>query len=272
MLLTVDIGNSSIVLGALGEAVAPIASWRLPTDRQSRPEAVRQTLDQLWRQGGFSAPDFEGAALCSVVEPLTEQWTGILAELLDREPLVLHQGMELGLTLDVKNPDQVGMDRLVGAAALRERTKGAGVVVDFGTATTFNVVDEAGRFRGGAIAPGLVTAVESLEVSAPALVRLAEVFGELSSGSDEVEMSLPLSAIGRDTDEALRSGIILGYSDLVAGLLGRIRRELGSPMTVIATGGLGHIVSPLTDSIDQYDPWLTLAGIRSVYRLNAGRV
>lgn len=271
MLLTIDIGNSSIVLGAFGEDDAPIACWRMPTDRQSRPEAVRQSLAQLWRQRGFSAPDFEGAALCSVVAPLTEQWTGILAEMLDREPLVLHQGMELGLTLDVRNPDQVGMDRLVGAAALRERTKGAGVVVDFGTATTFNVVDEEGRFRGGAIAPGLATAAESLRVRAPGLARLAGVFGEISSAVDEVEPKPPPAAIGRDTDEALRSGIILGYSELVEGLLARIRQELDSPITVIATGGLGHVVSPLTDSIDWYDPWLTLAGIRSVYRLNAGK-
>ncbi len=272
MLLTVDMGNSSIVLGVFGDDVAPIASWRLPTDRQSRPEAVRQSLFQLWREEGLGAHDFEGAALCSVVAPLTEQWNGILGEMLDCEPLVLHQGMELGLTLNVRNPDQVGMDRLADAAAVRERTTGAAVAVDFGTATTFNVVDEKGRFRGGAIAPGLVTAAESLKVSAPALGKLAGIFGELSMASDEAGMKLPLSAIGRDTDEALRSGIILGYSEMVEGLLARIRDELNSPITVIATGGLGHIVTPLTDSIDQYDPWLTLVGIRSVYRLNAGRV
>ena len=271
MLLTVDIGNSSIVLGVFGDADAPIASWRLPTDRQSRPETIRQSLYQIWRRSGLSAQDLEGVALCRVVAPLTDLWEGMLGEMLDREPLVLHQRMELGLTLDVRNPDQVGMDRLVGAAALRERVTGAAVAVDFGTATTFNVVDEDGRFRGGAIAPGLVTAAESLKVSAPALDKLTGVFGELSLTSNESEMKLPLSAIGGDTDEALRAGIILGYSEMVEGLLTRIRHELDSPVTVIATGGLGHIVSPLTDSIDRYDPWLTLAGIRSVYRLNAGR-
>ena len=271
MLLTIDIGNSSIVLGVFGDAVAPVASWRLPTDRQSRPETIRQSLYQIWRRSGLDAQDFEGIALCSVVAPLTDLWKGVLGEMLNGEPLVLHQGMELGLTLDVRNPDQVGMDRLANAAALRERTAGAAVAVDFGTATTFNVVDEKGQFRGGAIAPGLVTAAESLMVSAPALAKLTGVFGELSLASDEAEMDLPLSAIGRDTDEALRAGIILGYSEMVEGLLTRIRGELDSPIAVIATGGLGHIIAPLTDWIDQYDPWLTLAGIRSVYRLNAGR-
>ena len=268
MLLTIDIGNSSVFLGGFGEADALIASWRLPTDRQSRPETISRSLCQLWKQKGLRAQDFEGAALCCVVAPLTELWRGTLEEMLDFEPLVLHQRMDLGLTLDVRNPDQVGMDRLVDAAAVRARTTGAAVAVDFGTATTFNVVDEEGRFRGGAIAPGLATAAESLKVAAPGLAELSRVFGDFTPASDEVESGLPSSAIGRDTDEALRSGIILGYAGLVEGLLTRIRDELGSPVTVVSTGGLGHVISPLTSSIDHYDPWLTLAGIRAVYGLN----
>ena len=272
MLLAIDIGNSSIFLGAFGEDEAPVASWRLPTDRQSRPEAISRSLCQLWGQEGLRAQDFEGAALCCVVAPLTELWRGMLGEILDLEPLVLHQRMDLGLSLEVRNPDQVGMDRLVDAAAVRERTAGAAVAVDFGTATTFNVVDEDGRFRGGAIAPGLATAAKSLKVAAPGLAELADVFGKLSPASDEVELRPPSSAIGRDTDEALRSGIVLGYAGLVEGLLTRIRHELESPVTVVSTGGLGHVITPLTTSIETYDPWLTLSGIRTVYRLNAGRV
>ncbi|MDE0311708.1 MAG: type III pantothenate kinase, partial [Caldilineaceae bacterium] len=200
MLLTIDIGNSSVILGGFGEDDAPIASWRLPTDRQSRPETISRSLCQLWKQKGLRAQDFEGAALCCVVAPLTELWRGTLGEMLDFEPLVLHQRMDLGLTLDVRNPDQVGMDRLVDAAAVRARTTGAAVAVDFGTATTFNVVDEEGRFRGGAIAPGLATAAESLKVAAPGLAELSRVFGDFTPASDEVESGLPSSAIGRDTD------------------------------------------------------------------------
>ena len=271
MLLTIDIGNSSIVMGAFGDSDAPVACWRLETDRHSSPETLRRSLLQLWQNSGLEANDFDGAALCSVVTPLTEIWKGMLGEVLDCEPLVLHHRMELGLALDVRNPEQVGMDRLADAAAVRERSTGAAVAVDFGTATTFHVVDEAGRFLGGAIAPGLVTAAESLKASAPALAELTEVFGALGSASNEIEMIPPFSAIGRDTDEALRSGIILGYVGLVEGLLAHIGHELGSPITVIATGGVGHIITPLTSSIDHYDPWLTLAGIRTVYRLNAGR-
>lgn len=268
MLLTIDIGNSSIVLGAFGDDDAPVAAWRLPTERRSRPETVRRSLYRFWQENGFGAAEFEGAALCSVVAPLTELWRGTLEETLGREPLVLLQRMELGVVLDVRNPDQVGMDRLVDAAAVRVRITGAAVAVDFGTATTFNVVDEEGRFRGGAIAPGLATAAESLKVAAPGLAELSSVFGDFTPASDEVESGLPSSAIGRDTDEALRSGIVLGYAGLVEGLLTRIRDELGSPVTVVSTGGLGHVISPLTSSIDHYDPWLTLAGIRTVYGLN----
>ncbi len=266
MLLTIDIGNSSIVIAAFGEGDAPVASWRLRTDRQGRAEAYRRAVCQHWQQSGFGGGDFEAVALCSVVAPLTEQWSGLLAEMLDCEPLVLHPRMTLGVTLDVRSPEKVGMDRLAGAAAVWERTKGAAVAVDFGTATTFNVVDAQGRFRGGAIAPGLGTAADSLAENAPALLRLNSATEE---SSPEFELIPPSSAIGRDTNEALRSGLVLGYTGLVEGLLARIRLELETPVSVIATGGLGHIITPLTSSIDTYDPWLTLSGIRTVYRLNA---
>ncbi|MDE0630699.1 MAG: type III pantothenate kinase [Caldilineaceae bacterium] len=271
MLLAIDIGNSSVVMGAYGDSDEPLATRRLPTDRRGRPEALRQALIALWQGSGFGAQDFDESALCSVVAPQTALWRGVLADVLDHEPLVLHQGMDVGLTLEVRSPDQVGMDRLVDAAAVRARTTGAAVAVDFGTATTFNVVDAGGRFRGGAIAPGLATAAESLMERAPVLLDLAREVGDQSPASTGVALVPPSSAIGRDTDEALRSGVVLGYAGLVEGLLARIRDELDTPMTVIATGGFGNIVTPLTGAIDQYDPWLTLAGIRTVYRLNAGR-
>ena len=271
MLLTVDIGNSSIKLGAYpGLALdppavdygrcdydAPVAHWRLPTDRNRRLESYRLHLDQLWEEGGSSRISFEDAALCSVVEPLTRLWRNLLAEMLGREPFVLRHGLDLGMPLSVAHPESVGMDRLANAVAVRRRSRGAAVALDFGTATTFNVVDAQGRFRGGAIAPGLGTMAGSLTERAPTIPR--------------VELRPPASAIGEDTEEALRSGIVLGYTGLVEGLLARIGREINAPYNVIATGGLGHIIAPLTDSIDAYDPWLTLAGIRALYQRNAGK-
>ncbi len=276
MLLAIDIGNSSVVMGAYGDNYDdndddPLATWRLPTDRRDRPEALRQALFALWKESGLGAQDFDRSALCSVVAPQTALWRGVLADVLDHEPLVLHQRMDLGVILAVRNPDQVGMDRLVDAAAARERATGAAVAVDFGTATTFNVVDAGGRFRGGAVAPGLETAAAALMERAPVLLDLAGESGDQLPASTGVTLVPPSSAIGRDTDEALRSGIVLGHAGLVEGLLARIGQELDSPLTVISTGGLGGIVTPLTRAIDRYDPWLTLAGIRSVYRRNAGR-
>lgn len=230
--------------------------WRLATDRTWGRETYRRRLCQLWEGSGVGRHSFSEAALCSVIPQMTELWRALLRELLGREPLVLHQRMKLDMALVVRRPQQVGMDRLADATAIRRRATGAAVCVDFGTATTFNVVDEQGRFRGGAIAPGLGTAAEILVKQAPAL--------------PEVALTAPDSAIGCDTDEALRSGIVLGHVGLVEGLLARIRDELEAPPWVIATGGLGHVVTPLTGSIDGYDRWLTLAGIRDIYRMNAG--
>ncbi len=269
MFLAIDIGNSSVVMGAYGVNDEPVASWRLPADRRARPDALRQAIIALWQGSGLRPQDFEDSALCSVVAPLTGLWKGILPDVLDRAPLVLHQRMNLGLALEVRNPDQVGMDRLVDAAAVRERTTGAAVAVDFGTATTFNVVDAGGRFLGGAIAPGLATAAESLMDKAPALHELAGETADPSPAAAGVALVPPSSAIGRDTDEAVRSGVVLGYAGLVEGLLTHIGNELDAPVAVIATGGLGNIITPLTSAIHQYDPWLTLAGIRAVYRLNS---
>ena len=271
MLLTVDIGNSSIKLGAYpGRALdpaavdyetrendAPAASWRLPTDRNRPLESYRRQLDQLWEESGLSRISFQDAALCSVVDPLTCLWRNLLAEMLDREPLVLRHGMDLGMSLSVAHPESVGMDRLADAVAVHRRSPGAAVAVDFGTATTFNVVDAQGRFRGGAIAPGLGTMAVSLAERAPSIPR--------------VELRPPDSAIGENTEEALKSGIVLGYAGLVEGLLARIGSEINAPVNVIATGGLGHIITPLTNAIDAYDPWLTLAGIRALYYLNAAK-
>ena len=204
---------------------------------------------------GLAKAIFRTRALCSVVQPLTCLWRNLLTEMLGREPFVLHHGMDAGMPLAVAQPERVGMDRLADAVAVRQHSPGAAVAVDFGTATTFNVVDAQGRFRGGAIAPGLGTMAVSLAERAPSIPR--------------VELRPPGSAIGENTEEALKSGIVLGYAGLVEGLLARIGSELDAPVNVIATGGLGQIITPLTNAIDAYDPWLTLAGIQTLYYLNA---
>jgi type III pantothenate kinase len=181
----------------------------------------------------------------------------MLEGLLGRAPLVIRHGLKFGIEIGVARPERVGTDRIVDAVAVHQAAGGAGIAVDFGTATTFNVVNAAGVFLGGAIAPGLGTVTNALIEKASALPA--------------VELTAPPTAIGNDTVPAIQSGLVFGYVGLVEGLLARIRAELPTPARVIATGGLGHTIAPLTPAIDAYDPWLTLAGVRQVYGLNRGR-
>ncbi|MBX3051037.1 MAG: type III pantothenate kinase [Caldilineaceae bacterium] len=267
MILCIDIGNSNIVICAYpldGDGPsAPIASWRIATDRTRTGDEYRVLLRQLWQEGGFSAADFRDAAIVSVVAPLTDVWVRMLAGLLGRAPLVIRHGLHFGIEIRVARPERVGTDRIVDAVAVHQAANaagvaGAGIAVDFGTATTFNVVNGAGIFLGGAIAPGLGTVTNALIEKASALPA--------------VELTAPPTAIGNDTIPAIQSGLVFGYVGLVEGLLARIRAELPTPAKVIATGGLSPLIAPLTHAIDAYDPWLTLAGVRQVYRLNRERL
>jgi len=258
MILCIDIGNSNIVICAYPKAAggddAPIASWRLTTDRTRTADEYRLLLRQLWQESNFAAGDFQDAAIVSVVAPLTELWVQMMEYLLGRSPLIIRHGLTFGIDLAVARPDRVGTDRIVDAVAVYRAAGGAGIAVDFGTATTFNVVNAAGVFLGGAIAPGLGTVTNALIEKASALPA--------------VELTAPPTAIGNDTVPAIQSGLVYGYVGLVEGLLGRIQAELATPARVIATGGLGHLIAPLTPAIHAYDPWLTLAGVREVYRMN----
>lgn len=257
MILAIDIGNSNIVIGVYdpaGAETTPRASWRLATDRQRTEDEYRLVLRQLLDEAQISLADLDDAALCSVVAPLTEVWVKLLTDLLGRAPLVIRYGLTLGIEVAVNRPEVIGTDRLVDAVAAYGRTGGAVIVVDFGTATTFNVINGKGIFLGGAIAPGLGTVTRALIERASALPA--------------VELTAPAQAIGRDTIPAIQSGLVYGYVGLVEGLLRRLCAELNEPATVLATGGLGGVIAPLTDAIHTYDPWLTLAGIVEVYRKN----
>lgn len=262
MILSIDIGNSNIVIGVypaptVGKTEpvgAPVASWRLSTERQRTEDEYRLILRQLLDEAGFQLNVVEDAALSSVVAPLGEVWVRLLTDLLGKPPLVIRYGLDLGIEVAVERPDVIGRDRLVDAVAAYSRTQGAAIVVDFGTATTFNVINHKAVFLGGAIAPGLGTVTRALVDRASALPA--------------VELVAPPHAIGRDTIPAIQSGLVYGYVGLVEGLLCRIQAELDEPAKVFATGGLGGIIAPLTDAIDEYDPWLTLAGIVEIYRKN----
>lgn len=256
MLLAVDVGNSTTVVGTL-EGGEVRHHWRLSTHAHETADELAIELAGLLRFVGMDlGRDIDGAIVSSVVPNLTETLRQ-LGERYLREPLlVVEPGVRTGLALRVDNPREIGADRIVNAVAAYELYGGPAIVVDFGTATSFDVVDGNGQFIGGAIAPGVATSAEALVNRAARLPR--------------VETITPPSAIGRSTVTALQSGIVFGAAGQVDALVERISRELGPGVTTVATGGLAHAVLDACTSIDHHDPWLTLKGLSIVWERNTG--
>jgi type III pantothenate kinase len=252
MLLAIDIGNTNIVCGLFeGERLA--ASWRLPTDHHATADELHLKLAGLMGLAGLEAAKIDGAAVACVVPPLT----GPLIELCRRlgvfEPVVV-SAETAGIPIEYDHPQEIGADRLVNAVAAWERYRRALLVVDFGTATTFDYVTARGAYAGGIIAPGVVSAAEALFQKASRLPR-AEVF------------SRPSRVIGKDTAACLNSGLVLGFAALVDGLVERAKAEVGE-LFVVATGGLAPVVAPESRSIAAVEENLTLEGLRIIHERN----
>jgi type III pantothenate kinase len=255
LLLAVDVGNTNVKLGTFeGDELA--AHWRLQTDPQRMPDEYAALLDWLLGRRGWGFHDIRGVSLSSTVPAMVP----IVRELVAR---YLRPGCGLaevsasantGIRIAIDNPAEMGADRIVDALAAAELYQLPAIIVDFGTATTFDTVDAEGRLLGTALAPGLRTAMDGLFQRAARLSR--------------IELEAPKQAIGRNTVAALRSGWVYGYVGLVEGLVGRIRAELGGQAFVIATGGLADYVLPETRVFDVHDPLLTLKGLRLFYERN----
>ena len=252
MLLALDIGNTNITLGVFhGERLA--ATWRLSTDRSKMPDEYSVMLTQLLRLRDMSAEDIDAVALCSVVPPLTPMFVELCRQFFDVEPLVVAAGTRTGIRILYDNPRDVGADRIVDAAAAMKLYGGPVIVVDMGTATVFDAVTADGDYLGGAIAPGMTIAHDALFSSTSQLRR--------------VELVGPDAAIGRNTIHAIQSGIVLGYADLVRGMVARFDRELGGGATVVATGGMAHIIEKEAGVFDDVNPDLTLTGLRLIHEM-----
>ncbi len=252
-LLCVDIGNTHIVIGGYaGNALE--YHWRIETIHNRTADEYAVLLLSLLQIGGLSAQDIHDVAICSVVPPLTATFVEIAREYLHQDPMVISPDLDVGARILVDNPREVGADRLANTVAVAARYGGPACVVDFGTATTFDIISENGDFLGGAIAPGLGIAADALVRRTAKLPRVA--------------LEPPPSPIGKNTVHAMQSGIMWGYIGLVEGLVERFRQALGEKMKVIATGGLAHTMAALTPVIDHVDPWLTLEGIRLIYERN----
>jgi type III pantothenate kinase len=253
MLLAIDIGNTNVTFGLYeGDALGP--RWRIRTIHEKMPDEYGLLLDQLFRHRGHRPEQVTGVVIASVVPPLTPVFEQACQDYLEQEPLLVDASVETGVRICYDNPQEVGADRVVDAAAVRTLYSVPACVVDFGTATTFDGLSAEGDYLGGAIAPGV-------GISAQALF-------ERTAKLPRVELTRPPSAIGRNTVQSIQSGLLFGYVGLVEGMVARFKTELGSETCVIATGGLAEIIARETDVIDVVDPWLTLHGLRIIYELN----
>lgn len=253
MILAIDVGNTNIVLGCIenGEIVGVT---RMETDRDKTAHEYAIALRQALVFGNIEPEGMEGSILSSVVPPLNATLCAAVRMVTGLEPLVVGPGIKTGLNLGVDDPAQLGADLVVGAAAALAIQEPPVIVIDMGTATTITVIDGSGRFRGGAIAPGL-------KVSANALADAAAQLPHIS-------LEPPKKAIGTETIECMRSGVVLGAACLIDGLVERMEEELGEKAAVIATGGLGGKVVPLCRREIRYERNLLLNGLWVLWERN----
>ncbi|MBW3659508.1 MAG: type III pantothenate kinase [Actinobacteria bacterium] len=257
MLLAVDVGNSNTVLGIFqGDEL--VHHWRTATDSERTPDDVALTFQGLLAFAGLDfGHNVHGVVISSVVPTVTDTMREMVGRYFPFPPLVMGPGVKTGIPLRYENPRDVGSDRIANAVAAFELFGGPTVVVDFGTATSFDVVSAEGEFVGGAIAPGVHTAMDALVHRAARLPN--------------VEIAAPPHAIGRSTTAALQSGIVYGFAGLVDGVVARLRDEVGADATVVATGGLAPAVREACSSLDREDEWLTLKGLRLIWERNTAR-
>ncbi len=253
MLIAVDIGNTNIKLGVFeGERLT--ATWNLATDTHTTSDEYGGTLLNLMEREHVLPSKITGVVLCGVVPPLLHTFVQLCTKYLHSKPLIVEAGVKTGIRICLDNPREVGPDRVVGAVAAQNLYGKPLVVIDLGTATTFDVVSEEGDYLGGAIAPGIGIANEALFARTAVLPR--------------IELARPKQVIGRNTVSAMQSGIIFGYIDLIEGMIRRIENELGSKVKVVATGGQAYPFAEEIPAIDVVDPNLTLIGLRLIYEMN----
>jgi len=253
MLLTVDIGNTDIMLGVF-EGDELRATWHMATRIHRMSDEYAALLLNLLHHQGLDASDIKEVALCSVVPPLTATFEELFQRYFHISLLVVEAGVKTGVRIRMDNPREVGADRIANAVAAHQLYGGPIIIADLGTATTFDTVSKEGDYLGGAIAPGIVTAAEALFMRAAKLPR--------------VELVRPTQVIGTSTIAAMQSGIVFGYVALVEGMVARIQKELGEKTKVVATGGYAELIAKETSVIDIVNPTLTLTGLRLIYLMN----
>ncbi len=253
MLLAVDIGNTHTVFGLL-EGAELRRHFRVETRVGRTADELGAMLGGLLQLEGMALGDITAGIISSVVPPATDAVERLFARHLAQPALVVGPGIKTGMPVLYDNPKEVGADRIVNAVAAFDRYRAGAVVVDFGTATTFDVITPKGEYAGGIISPGLMTAAEALFRATAKLPR--------------VEIIRPRTAIGKNTVSSIQSGLVFGYAGMVDALVERIRREIDFVPKIVATGGLGAIVAAESSTIEDHDEFLTLTGLRIIYERN----
>jgi type III pantothenate kinase len=250
MFLAIDVGNTQTVLGVYAGATLR-DHWRLRTDRERTADEYGVLVRELL---GDTRTAITGVAVSCVVPPMTHVIDTMCHKYIGHTPLLVGPGVRTGMPILYDKPQEVGADRIVNAIAAYDRTHDTTIIVDFGTATTFDYVSDKGEYVGGIIAPGLGIASDALFERAAKLYR--------------VELAKPKTVVGRNTVHAIQSGLIYGYVSLVDGLVARIQKENKVKARVIATGGFAPLLAPESETIDEVDEFITLDGLRLIYERN----
>jgi type III pantothenate kinase len=251
MLLAVEVGNTNTTFGLFSASGELVASYRLSTERDRMPDEWFAILAALLASDGHSLRDVDGVIVSSVVPSVTTWLLEMAHNRLGIDPVVVSGELDVGLGLDVEEPRQLGADRIVDCVATFASYGGPAIIVDLGTATTFDVIGADGTYLGGAIAAGVGTSLKALATNA------AQLFN--------VELHMPDHVIGRNTADQLRAGLVAGHLAMVEGMIERTRSELESDATVVITGGLAPLFAGRSPLFDHYDPDLTLRGLKIIY-------
>lgn len=253
MLLVVDVGNTHMVVGIFNEDKLQ-RSWRISTDLKKTEDEFAMLFKNLLAEQNLKYIDIKAIIISCVVPPLIWILVKMSKDYFHIQPLIVHCHLKLNIKMEVDYPEEVGADRIANAVAVYDLYGGPAIIIDYGTATTFCALDGDGKYMGGAIAPGLL-------ISSNALF-------EKTAKLPEVELLKPKYAIGKNTIEAMQSGVYLGHLGLTREIVECFKKELKGKPKVIATGGLGEIIEKGCTLIDRVDPLLTLKGLRIIYQMN----